>query len=94
MLSTIAYILKDNKLENFILFMKEIILNEKFKIASFGSFVIYEASNYFIHNKGDFEDYLQYFCAQKEECCAIYTMDKKFPQLTAIPIKHYGDFNL
>lgn len=43
--------------------------------------------------QGDFEDYLQYFCAEKEGCCAIYTMDKKFPNLK-IPVKRYGEIDI
>jgi len=36
---------------------------------------------------------LQYFCAEKEECLAIYTNDLKFPNLK-IPVKRYGEFNI
>lgn len=91
MISTIAYILKKENLDKFTYFLKSIALEKEFEIVSFGVSVINMACDYYNNNKGDFEDYLQYFTAEKENCIAIYTMDKEFTQLK-IPVKRYGDF--
>lgn len=91
MISTIAYILKKENLDKFTYFLKSIALEKEFEIVSFGVSVINMACDYYNNNKGDFEDYLRYFTAEKENCIAIYTMDKEFPQLK-IPVKRYGDF--
>ncbi|WP_162165542.1 type II toxin-antitoxin system VapC family toxin [Campylobacter fetus] len=91
MISTIAYILKKENLDKFTHFLKSIALDKDFEIISFGVSVINMACDYYNNNRGDFEDYLQYFAAEKENCVAIYTMDKEFPQLK-IPVKRYGDF--
>lgn len=91
MISTIAYILKKENLDKFTYFLKSIALEKEFEIVPFGVSVINMACDYYNNNKGDFEDYLQYFTAEKENCIAIYTMDKEFTQLK-IPVKRYGDF--
>lgn len=90
MISTIAYILKKNSLglKNFISFLKDITLHNNFVIASFGSSVVNMACNYFELNNGDFEYYLQYFCAEKENCEAIFSMDSAFPNIR-IPVMKY-----
>ncbi|EAI7269729.1 TPA: type II toxin-antitoxin system VapC family toxin [Campylobacter jejuni] len=93
MVSTIAYLIKKENLSNFTHFLKTISLKESFNIAPFGMSVINIACDYYNNKNGDFEDYLQYFCAEKEGCCAIYTMDRKFPNLK-IPIKRYGEIDI
>ncbi|EJJ9048307.1 type II toxin-antitoxin system VapC family toxin [Campylobacter coli] len=93
MISTVAYILKKENLGKFTHFIKTISLEKDFNIASFGASVINMACDYYDKYRGDFEDYLQYFCAEKEGCCAIYTMDKKFPNLK-IPVKRYGEIDI
>lgn len=93
MISTIAYLIKKENLNNFTNFLKTITLKENFSIASFGVSVINIACDYYNSYQGDFEDYLQYFCAEKEGCCAIYTMNKNFPNLK-IPIKRYGEIDI
>lgn len=93
MISTIAYLIDKDKLPALMSFFKNTITNPYFDIVSFGSSVINMACDFYLQNKGDFEDYLQYFCAEKENCTAIYTMDKNFPNLK-IPIKRYGDTNI
>ena len=92
MISTIAYLIKKENLNNFTHFLKDISLEKNFNITSFGVSVINMACDYYDKYQGDFEDYLQYFCAEKEGCCAIYTMDKKFPNFK-IPVKRYGDID-
>lgn len=57
-------------------------------IASYGVQAIRSACGLYLKQKGDFEDYLQYFCAEKEECVAIYTSDKDFPKLR-LPVLGY-----
>lgn len=57
-------------------------------VASFGFQAIRNACSLYSKNGGDFEDYLQYFCAEKEECSVIYTSDKDFPVLK-IPVRGY-----
>lgn len=86
MVSTIAYLIKKENLNNFTHFFKNYCLEKNFNIAPFDISVINMACNYY-NNQGDFEDYLQYFCAKKENCCAVYTTNKKFPNLK-IPIKN------
>lgn len=93
MISTIAYLVKKENLSNFTHFLKTIALKESFNIASFGVSVINMACDYYNSYQGDLEDYLQYFCAEKEGCCAIYSMDKKFPNFK-IPIKRYGEIDI
>ncbi|EAI9155811.1 type II toxin-antitoxin system VapC family toxin [Campylobacter coli] len=93
MISTVAYILKKENLGKFTHFIKTISLEKNFNITSFGVSVINMACDYYDKYRGDFEDYLQYFCAEKEGCCAIYTMDKNFPNLK-IPIKRYGEIDI
>lgn len=91
MISTIAYILKKNSLvlNNFLSFLKDVTLRNNFVIASFGLSVVNTACNYFEINNGDFEDCLQYFCAEKENCEAIFSMDSTFPNIR-IPVMKYG----
>ncbi|HDZ5066358.1 TPA: type II toxin-antitoxin system VapC family toxin [Campylobacter jejuni] len=93
MISTIAYIIKKENLDQFAHFIKDTTLGKEFEIVSFGASVINIACDYYHNNQGDFEDYLQYFCAEKEGCCAIYTMDKNFPQIK-IPVKRYGEIDI
>ncbi|EHU6020368.1 PIN domain-containing protein, partial [Campylobacter coli] len=66
MISTIAYLIKKENLNNFTHFLKDISLEKDFNIASFGASVINMACDYYDKYRGDFEDYLQYFCAEKE----------------------------
>lgn len=95
MLSTIAYLARKNLThqQSVIEFLKKINLDSNFCVAHFGQSVVNMACDYFLKNGGDFEDYLQYFCAEKENCIAIYTMDTKFPHMK-IPLKRYGDLVL
>ena len=62
-------------------YISKITLDPKILICSFSDSVIRSACQMCQAYDGDFEDYLQYFCAEKEDCCAIYSMDKKFPNL-------------
>ncbi len=95
MISTIIYLVRKDKeaqralITNF----DEITYDSNIIICSFGEMVIRNACNFFLKNGGDFEDVLQYFCAEKEGCCAIYSSDMGFPNLK-IPVKRYGDFNV
>ena len=66
MISTIAYLIKKENLNNFTNFLKTITLKENFSIASFGVSVINIACDYYNSYQGDFEDYSQYFCAEKK----------------------------
>ncbi|EAJ5683706.1 type II toxin-antitoxin system VapC family toxin [Campylobacter lari] len=95
MISTIAYILKkaDINMVQFYNHISKITLDPKVLICSFSGSVIRSACQMCQSDNDDFEDYLQYFSAEKEGCCAIYTMDKKFPNLK-IPIKRYGEIDI
>jgi len=95
MISTIIYIVNKNQEAQQILvsYFEKFTYDPNIIICSFGTNVIRNACNYFLEYGGDFEDILQYFCAEKEECLAIYTNDLKFPTLK-IPIKRYGEFNI
>lgn len=94
MISTIVYLTKDKEAKKKIIeSFEQITFDVNIEIASFGSIVIRNACNYFIKNGGDYEDLLQYFTAEKMECCAIYTRDLQFPKIK-IPVKSYGDFNI
>lgn len=94
MISTIIYLIKDKEdkkltISNF----EKFTYDTNIDIIPFGVMVIRNACNYFAQNGGDFEDLLQYFCAEKEDCVAIYTNDVKFPKLK-VPVKTYGDFDI
>ncbi len=95
MISTIVYIARKDKEAQAILIanIEKITYDPNIEICNFGSMVIRNACSYFLHNGGDYEDILQYFCAEKEGCSAIYSNDLGFPKLK-IPIKTYGDFDI
>ncbi|HAA1513245.1 DNA-binding protein [Campylobacter coli] len=95
MISTLAYILKKTNINmmQFYNYLSKITLDPKILICSFSGSVIRSACQICQSCNDDFEDYLQYFCAEKEGCCAIYTMDKKFPNLK-IPVKRYGEIDI
>ena len=73
--------------------IEKITYDPNIEICHFGEMVIRNACSYFMQNGGDYEDILQYFCAEKEGCSAIYSNDLGFPKLK-IPIKTYGDFDI
>lgn len=88
-LSDIAYICRRNSnIDALIDIFEELTFESSIIIASFGVQAIRNACSRYKRYKGDFEDYLQYFCAEKESCVAIYTSDANFPQI-AIPVKGY-----
>lgn len=95
MISTIVYLVRKNQnaQKALVQVFEQITYDSNIIICSFGEMVIRNACNYFLKNDGDFEDILQYFCAEKEGCSAIYSNDKGFPKLK-IPVKRYGDFNV
>jgi predicted nucleic acid-binding protein len=94
MISTIIYLAKNQEVKKQIIaHFEQITYDQNIEIVSFGSMVLRNACSYFKENGGDFEDLLQCFCAEKEECCAIYTNDLKFPKLK-VPVKNYGDFDI
>ncbi|GAB0173585.1 PIN domain nuclease [Helicobacter trogontum] len=100
MISTIFYIFKKNskeqkEAEKLINCFQTINNNPKyFKITNFGQDVINKACQNFLNKGGDFEDYLQYYCAEKEKCRFILTSDKKFLKLNMeIPIKNYDELD-
>ncbi len=90
-LTNIVYILRKDDVNKVLEVFREFIKSSLFEIVSFGYDTIDLACEYCIKNGGDFEDTLQYFCAKKENCELIYTMDKSFPNID-IPIKRYEDF--
>lgn len=87
-LSDIAYICRNSDIDALINIFEELTFEPSIVIASFGIQAIRNACNLYKKYKGDFEDYLQYFCAEKESCVVIYTSDVNFPQI-AIPVKGY-----
>ena len=95
MISTLVYILKKTNIDmmQFYNYLSKITLDPKILICSFSTSVIRSACQMCQSYNDDFEDYLQYFCAEKENCCAIYSMDKKFPNLK-IPVKRYGEIDI
>lgn len=90
-LSDIAYICRNSDIDALISIFEELTFEPSIIIASFGVQAIRNACSRYKRYKGDFEDYLQYFCAEKESCVVIYTSDVNFPQI-AIPVKGY-DFS-
>ena len=87
-LSDIAYICRNSDIDALINIFEELTFEPSIVISSFGIQAIRNACNLYKKYKGDFEDYLQYFCAEKESCVVIYTSDVNFPQI-AIPVKGY-----
>ncbi|WP_297880822.1 type II toxin-antitoxin system VapC family toxin [uncultured Campylobacter sp.] len=87
-LSDIAYICRNSDIDALISIFEELTFEPSIIIASFGVQAIRNACSRYKRYKGDFEDYLQYFCAEKESCVVIYTSDVNFPQI-AIPVKGY-----
>lgn len=95
MISTIVYLVRKNQAAQraLVQVFEQITYDSNIIICNFGEMVIRNACNYFLRNNGDFEDILQYFCAEKEGCCAIYSSDMGFPKLK-IPVKRYGEYDI
>ena len=97
-ITTAIYALRQNKKALKILadFLSEIKNLSDFAVVPFGYETITNAAESYIMNGGDFEDILQYFCAMQNDCQAIYSNDKNFPEID-IPIKrtnpNLNDFN-
>lgn len=56
-------------------------LNSSIIIADYDVWVIRASCSAYLKNGGDIRSYLQYFCAEKQGCVAIYTCDKDFINL-------------
>ena len=87
-ITTAIYALRQNKKALKILadFLSEIKNLSDFAVVPFGYETITNAAEFYIMNGGDFEDILQYFYAMQNDCRAIYSNDKNFPEID-IPIK-------
>jgi len=74
MLSTIYYIQKDKK--RTLAFFK--VIQDSWKISSFGEEVIRKAIDLSLRKNLDLEDLLQGLCAKENDCQILITNDKKF----------------
>ena len=74
MLSTIYYIQKDKK--RTLAFFK--VIQDSWKISSFGEEVIRKAIDLSLRKNLDLEDLLQCLCAKENGCQILITNDKKF----------------
>lgn len=90
-ISDVIYICRNSeKLNEIIEAIENFTFDNSIIIANFGTQVIRNACSFYRKNSGDFEDYLQAFCAEKENCVAIFTSDVNFPAIK-IAIKKYSD---
>ncbi len=89
-MTNVAYILRKDDINKVLKVFRELNGGSLFDIVCFGNDTINLACEYCLENGRGFEDVLQYFCAKKEKCVMIYTMDKGFLNID-IPIKGYGD---
>ncbi|MGG7074533.1 MULTISPECIES: type II toxin-antitoxin system VapC family toxin [Campylobacter] len=89
-ISTLYYNLRKSKEKQAALLDFLEVISQRWIIANFGVDTIKKAIKYSKNSNADLEDALQYFCADKEGCEAIYTTDKNFPKI-AIAIKGYED---
>ena len=88
-ISDIIYVCRNSdKLSKIIEVIEDFTFDSSIIIATYGQQVIRNTCGLYKRQAGDFEDYLQYFCAESQDCAAIYTMDKDFPRMR-IQVREY-----